>query len=376
MLRMQGVMNASHFMTVPLLALHMSVTLHFSSTALATVMATNLLSAQTLPLMAGAIADRFGSHRMITLGLWLRALGFLGFGLTDTVASWICFAFTAGSGVACYEAGLYGVFGRQPKDTLSALFASNNQMLNTGTAIGPLIGGLAGLFDARLAFAGSAILFALLGGVAFQLKPGLSEMSGRSSVIASLRATATHWGLWRLIAVSLPWFFLFPQLYVAFPLYAGRMAGSYAASAVYVVNGVIGLLFMLSARRWLVRMNPVKATIGAYLAAAVAFASVAAMDGVGWFLLFIAGYTVIETILLPAFETMTASLAVDGSQGTFFGALSAVGALGGAAGYYAGSWLVMNATPLQTWITFGSVGAVGFAAATILLPRARQVSLQ
>jgi MFS family permease len=371
LLRMQGLMNASHFMTVPLLALHMSVKLHFSSAALATVMAANLLSAQILPLMAGAIADRFGTRWMIIIGLWLRGVGFLGFALTDDAAAWVGFALTAGSGVACYEAGLYGIFGRQPKATLPALFASNNQMLNTGTAIGPLIGGLAGLFDTRLAFAGSAVLFGLLGGVAFQLKSDHCELSGRSPVISSLRAAATHRGLWRLIAVSLPWFFLFPQLYVAFPLYAGRMAGPHAASAVYVVNGVIGLAFMLSARHWLVRMNPASATIGAYLAAAVAYASVAAMDGVGWFLVFVAGYTVIETILLPAFETMTASLAVDGSQSTFFGALSAVGALGGTAGYYAGSWLVTNGTPIQTWITFGSVGALGFAAAVILLPRAR-----
>lgn len=151
LLRMQGLMNASHFMAVPLLALHMSVKLHFSSAALATVMAANLLSAQILPLMAGAIADRFGTGWMIIIGLWLRGLGFLGFALTDDAAAWVCFALIAGSGVACYEAGLYGIFGRQPKATLPALFASNNQMLNTGTAIGPLIGGLAGLFDTRLA---------------------------------------------------------------------------------------------------------------------------------------------------------------------------------------------------------------------------------
>jgi MFS transporter, DHA1 family, multidrug resistance protein len=34
LLRIQGVMNASHFMTVPLLALHMSMTLHFSAAAM------------------------------------------------------------------------------------------------------------------------------------------------------------------------------------------------------------------------------------------------------------------------------------------------------------------------------------------------------
>ncbi|WP_156516838.1 hypothetical protein [Paraburkholderia caribensis] len=88
-------------------------------------------------------------------------------------------------------------------------------------------------------------------------------------------------------------------------------------------------------------------------------------------------YTIIETIMLRALETMTASLAIDGSQGTFFGALSAAGALGGAAGYYTGSWLILNRTSLETWATFGGVGAIGFAASALILPTIpRRVSLE
>ncbi|RAR48249.1 fucose permease [Paraburkholderia unamae] len=369
LLRMQGVMNASHFMSVPLLALYMSTTLRFNSVALATVMSANMLSAQALPLIAGAVADRFGSRRLIVLGLWLRAVGFLGFGYATDVTAWVCFAFTAGSGVACYEAGLYGILARQPRASLSDLFAANNQMLNMGTAVGPIIGGLASLIDVRFAFVGSALLFGLLGATVLRLTVEALETSGRRAVFASLRTAATHRDLWRLIVVSFPWFFLFPQLYVAFPLYAGRLAGPHAASAVYVVNGVIGLAFMLSAKRWLVRLNPTTSTAYAYLAAAIAFSSVAAFNNLAWFLLFVAGYTVIETTMLPALETMTGSLAVDGSQATFFGVLSATGALAGAAGYYCGSWLIMNATSLETWTAFGSIGGLGFAAAALILPK-------
>jgi MFS family permease len=374
---MQGLMNASHFMTVPLLALHMSMTLHFSSMTLATVMSANLLSAQALPLIAGAVADRFRSRRMMALGLWLRGLGFLGFSITNDATAWVCFALAAGSGVACYEAGLYGILGRQPKTSLPALFAANNQMLNMGTAIGPIVGGLAGLADARFAFTGSALLFGLVGAAVVRLQVELSGTLDRRPVLSSLRTAAINRDLWRLIVAAFPWFFLFPQLYVVFPLYAGRVAGPHAASAVYVVNGVIGLTFMLSAKCWLVGINPATSTMYAYLAAAIAFTSVAAFDGLAWFLLFIAAYTVIETIMLPALETMTASLAIDGSQGTFFGMLSAAGALGGAAGYYAGSWLILNGTSIETWTILGSVGAIGFAVSALILPTIpRRVSLE
>jgi hypothetical protein len=61
-------------------------------------------------------------------------------------------------------------------------------------------------------------------------------------------------------------------------------------------------------------------------------------------------------ILLPVFETMTASLSPEGSQGACLGVLNAAGELGGSAGYYVGSWLVLNRSPVETWLSFGAVG--------------------
>jgi hypothetical protein len=79
--------------------------------------------------------------------------------------------------------------------------------------------------------------------------------------------------------------------------------------------------------------------------------------------------------MLPSLETITASLAIDGNESTLFGMLSAVGALGGAAGYYAGSWLILNASAFETWATFGIAGTIGFATSSLILRRARNQSL-
>jgi hypothetical protein len=359
LLWMQGLMNASHFMTIPLLALYLTAHLRFGAVALASVMSANLLCAQVLPLVAGAIADRMGSQRLITLGLWLRGAGFFGFCAFDSVPAWVASAMLAGTGVACYEGGIYALFGRQPKASLARVFAANNQMLNMGAAIGPIIGGLAGLIDPRIAFGLSALVFTVLGTASFWIDFGACAASERQPALKSLKGALCHSGLWRLILISLPWFFLFPQLYVAFPMYAGQLAGPYAASAIYVVNGVAGLIFLSLLKRWLVSTAPALLVVGAYLLAAVAFASVSAVQGIGWFLLFIVVYTVIETILLPTFETMTASLAPAGSQGAFFGVLSAAGALGGGAGYYVGSWLILNRSGVETWLVFGGIGLTG-----------------
>lgn len=91
--------------------------------------------------------------------------------------------------------------------------------------------------------------------------------------------------------------------------------------------------------------------------------------------MFIVVYTVIETILLPTFETMTASLAPQGCQGAFFGVLSAAGALGGGAGYYVGSWLILNRSVVETWWALGGVGLTGFLLSITLLGGKRLVRL-
>lgn len=367
LLWMQGLMNASHFMTVPLLALHMSSNLQFGALALASVMSANLLCAQMLPIAAGTIADRLGSERLISLGLLLRGAGFLGFCAFDGVTAWTVSAMLAGTGVACYEGGVYALFGRQPKARLAQVFAANNQMLNVGAAVGPILGGLAAMLNVRFAFAASAVVFTGLGVISLCSQFGVNSEPPRPPVLQGLKRALTHRGLLRLILVALPWFFLFPQLYVAFPVYAGKLAGPYGTLAVYVVNGVAGLLFLSLMERWLLSTAAGFLVTGAYLLASVAFASVCVVSGISGFLLFIVVYTVIETILLPTFETLTAALAPEGSQGAFFGVLSAAGALAGGAGYYVGSWLILNCGSTATWLTFGSVGMLGVLMSILLL---------
>lgn len=367
LLGMQGMMNTSHFMTIPLLAIYMSAHLQFGAAALAAVMSANLICAQVLPLLTGVMADRLGSHGLVTVGLGLRGIGFLGFCFFDSVVGWVGSAMLAGTGVACYEGGVYAVFGKQPKELLSRIFAANNQMLNIGAAVGPIIGGLAGMLDVRWAFAISAALFIGLASVSALTKPASTVSFESQPILKVLKAAGSHRGLWRLMLAALPWFFLFPQLYVTFPVYAEKMAGQHAASALYVVNGVVGLIFLTALKRRLVESRPASLAMGAYLAAAVAFASVSTLPGIMWFLMFMVVYTVIETILLPTFETMTASLAPAGSQGACFGVLNAAGALGGSAGYYVGSWLVLNRSPVETWLSFGVIGLLGFILSFFLL---------
>src|SRR5215475_11520755 len=83
LLATQCVMNASYFMSMPLLALYVIGHLRRTPMELGSVMTSNLLAAQLLPLAAGLVADRFGARHLMVAGLLLRAVGLVGFALFD-----------------------------------------------------------------------------------------------------------------------------------------------------------------------------------------------------------------------------------------------------------------------------------------------------
>ena len=163
-----------------------------------------------------------------------------------------------------------------------------------------------------------------------------------------------------LLAV-IPWYFLFAQLYVTFPIYLSLLAGEDAVPKMFMVNGLVGLIFMVASMTVMENVAPRKVLPRVYMMASVFFFSAPLLSTAWWFLLFVGCYTLVETLILPAIETLVTELAPEGSQSTFFGALSVASAIGGSLGYYSGSWMTLNTAGNTMWSVFASVGALGFA---------------
>ncbi|MET1025548.1 MAG: MFS transporter [Dongiaceae bacterium] len=363
LLATQFLMNASHFMALPLLAVYMLKTLDFGPLQIGTIMTLNLVAAQALPLLTGLISDRLGFRPMMVAGLLLRAVGMAGFVLWHDWVALSAMAVLMGAGVSLYSSGVYGLFGRQPKPLAARIFILNNQMLNLGVILGPLLANTVSSVDIQLPFLVSGGLFVLLAIWVFALRD-IDQWHGEpTAMITSLKRVATNRRFLAFLAVSLPWWFLFTQLYVAFPVHMIRLAGEAWVPSIFLVNGAVGFLFMLGSMVLLDRIRSSTLLPYAYLAAAILYGGAAFATTAWWFLIFVALYTMVETIMLPALETLTAELAAEGSQSTFFGALSLAWALAGAAGYYAGTWLSLRATPGLTWGIFALVGALGIALA-------------
>ncbi|MDB5850807.1 MAG: hypothetical protein JWP29_4559 [Rhodoferax sp.] len=355
----QFLMNASHFMTMSLLAVYMVGTLKFGAWEVATVMTTNLLAAQLLPFVFGLMADKYGFRRFMAAGLWLRALGLVGFAFGSGWVALSGMALVMGVGVALYESSVYPFFSKQPRSVATRAFILNNQMLNLGAVVGPLLSALLLTYDIRLAFTVSSGLFACLGLWVFTQRAIDGGFSQGTVLGLSLKRVASDRRFQLFLLAVVPWYFLFAQLYVSFPLYLGRIAGEAAVPQVFLVNGLVGLVFMIGTMVVMEKISPRTVLPRAYLMATLFFFAAPWQARAWWFLLFVGCYTIVETLMLPAIEILVTEMAPDGSQSTFFGALSVASAVGGAMGYFAGSWLMLNADIRTMWSVFAGVGLLG-----------------
>jgi MFS family permease len=365
LLATQGCMNATHFMAFPLFAVYMANRLGYEAGPLGTVLTVHLVTRQVLPCCTGPIADRFGFRLFMVAGLFLRGAGLIGFAFFTDWPALAGMAFLIGLGTALYESAINGVFGRQPSPLAARVFLVNNQILNIGVIVGPLIGGLAVAADMQTLFVGGGIFFMVLALWTGTLREVDQIHGERTAIGTSLSRVLRNRLFLAFFVVSLPWWFLYTQLFVIFPIHLSRIAGDGAVASIFLVNGAAGFIAMIPVMLLFERVG-VRRLIGiAYFAAVLLFAAMPLSATLWSFLVFVALYTLIESILIPAIETMIATLADDGSQATFFGIAALAWAIGGTIGNYVGSWLVLESTPTVTWLTLAGVALLGLLLASV-----------
>ncbi len=361
LLLVQFVSSASHFMAVPVLALHMVDNFGFDAGMLATVLTIHLVASRAVSLVTGALADSLGFQLLASVGLAMRGISFVGFAM---LSDWLALSATAlalGLGTAAYESAVYGAFSRHMHKVATRLFVLNSQALNLGVVVGPMIGAGLLIFDARYVFIGAGICLILL---AFAT-PGQSTPcgggSGRESALLILAEAVRNRRSLQFGVVCLPWWFLFSQIYVVLPMHAVRITGQdVSANAVLLVNGLAGIGFTIVSVIAFEKFTPSKVMLVCYGCLVSAYLFVIGFGGFVCFLVFVGLYTLVETLILPAIRSSVAALARAGHESTFQGAHNLSWALGGSLGYYVGGWLILNASSEAMWAVFAVVAVIGF----------------
>ena len=238
-------MNAGHFMAIPLLAVHLNSNLKLGAASIGTVLTIHLLAARLLPAVTGPLADWLGPRGLMIAGLLVRAIGLFGVAYFQSLAVLSVMAFFMGAGTSLYESAVYGILARQPKNIAPKIFIINNQALNAGVIVGPLVGTFVATLGTTYAFAASGAAFALLAVWTTAIDVTKEVTFEHVNIWQSIKTVAVDRTFILLFLTTLPWWFLFTQLFVVFPIYIVDIGGSEAfVGTMFVVNGVVGMIFM------------------------------------------------------------------------------------------------------------------------------------
>lgn len=365
LLSAQFLLNVSTFMAFPLMAVYMARGLHFSAAEIGTVLSIHLLGARALPIITGPLSDRFGFRILMILGLALRAVGFCGFGTLSSFGMIAGTTLAIGLGTSLYESAVYGIFGRQQTEQVPQVFVLNNLLLNLGVVVGPMFGAYLVSFNAIAPFYISGVLFACMAIWCLGFGHLDRAYASRSAFLSGWSAVARDRVFLLFLLTTSAWWFLFSQLFVLFPILGARLAGSEAgASAVFTANGIAGLVFVGASLLVFKRVSRHQVLLWAYIFLAALYSLAALGEGFAWLLGIVVAYTFVETMILPAIESLTAELAHEGKQATFFGAVGLSWGLGGGLGNYVGSWLAISErSAAVVWGTLAVAALVGVALA-------------
>lgn len=359
----QLVMGVGAFMALPFLAVYLSRTLRLSPAEVGTILTTLVVASRLLPSITGPLADRVGFRLLMVCGVFLRAAGFGGFVFVRGWWLLLLMALCIGVGGALYDPAVNAVFAAQPEVLRPRIFTLHNQLLNGAVILGPALGGLLVGFGAGIPFLVTASCYVAIGVTLAAIGPLLPQPARSSSVFTNYARALRHRPFRAFWLVMVPWWIIFSQLYIAYPIKAMELGHSARwVSLVFLSNGIAGMAAMLLVTRLSRSVRISRLVLWGFVLASLGFGLVPVFQVSWWLLVCVAVYTLGESLILPSSDIMVAGYTDEQTAATFFGLFSGSWALGGVAGNYLGSWLSLSASGPLPWLlyaSFGLLGAVG-----------------
>ncbi|MGI9504599.1 MAG: MFS transporter, partial [Geminicoccaceae bacterium] len=153
-------LSVVYFMIVPLLALYLSTELQASAGQIGIVLAVLAIANQGSQVFIGAISDRWGPKAVLSVGIFVDCIGYLGFAAAPSFPFQVILALALGLGTATVSLLGKVILAEEAKDNRAAAFALRAAAINIGAAAGPVIGSVFfGRFEAALII--TAAVFAL-----------------------------------------------------------------------------------------------------------------------------------------------------------------------------------------------------------------------
>lgn len=350
-------------MVMPLVAIHFVNDIGLAATAVGLALAVRQLTQQGLALAGGMLADRFGTRRLICLGVLLRAVGFASLAwAADLPVLFVAMVLSALGGAlfeAPYQASIAALTTEQNRPRY---YAISNWISGVATTIGPLLGVALLRFNFQLVCLAAAACFALNFVLALVLLPPMTVAGEQQNLGYGLTLVAQSRPFLWLTALLMGYWFVAVQINISFPLVVEQLSGN---------RDYIGIMFALNAGmtvllqyplirlldRWL---QPQQILVIGVLTMSAGVGGVALAGTIEALLGCVAIFALGALLTRPTQQTLIAAMSDARALGTFIGVSALALAIGGGAGNVLGGWLIDVAARWEwsalPWIVFCLVG--------------------
>ncbi|HSD82941.1 MAG TPA: MFS transporter [Anaerolineae bacterium] len=358
-------MWAGFFMIVPILSVHFVDGLGWAAASIGLVLALRQFVQQTLTVVSGALADRFGAKQLILLGLIVRTIGFAGMAQVDALSALILTGVLAGIGGALFDSPTGAAMAALTTEGERLQFYSVRGVVSSlGMTLGPLIGSALLKVDFALVAYLSAGLYVVTLIVTWRWLPDVKVGRTDQSLIAGVRTVGRDRPFVVLVALLMGYWFLWVQLTLSVPLKATALSGDEGSvGVVYAVNTILTVALQVPLIRFLEkRLRPMPALVCGLGIMSLAMSSIAVTQTFLALLLCIAAFSVGNLIAAANQSTVIAGMAQPEARGSYFGVSAVALAIGGGLGNLLGSALygasTTNGLPAVPWLIIGGVGAI------------------
>jgi DHA1 family multidrug resistance protein-like MFS transporter len=352
--------NLGFFATIPLVVVQFVDNLGWSAGTVGFALAARLITQQTLSLLGGAAADRFGPKPLLVLGVLVRGAGFAGIGWAENPAALVLVMLVAGLGGAIGDAPRAAAVAHLTDEKKRRKFFGLMAIVGAvGTAIGPLIGVALLPLNFQFVTLLTGVAFASTGLVMLLLLPRFPRVpQSAAGLLAGVGVALRHRSFRLYTIFSMGYWFAATQLTLTVPLVATAVADASVVSWIFLINAVMimGLQYPVL---WIAErhLTPLAAFALGVALMASGLGAIALVGTVPALLVCVGIYSFGSMLANPNSQTVTAEFATPATYGSYFGFAGLAGAFGGGFGQAAGGWLYSFGRaiglPWLSWVFFG-----------------------
>ena len=315
-------------MIMPLVIGHYVNNVGLTATAVSVALAIRQFSQQGLAMIGGALADRFQVKTLISVGVFLRVLGFLTLAFSSAYGMLIAAMILIGLGGVLFEMPYQSAIAMlTTNDNRPKYYSLNNTITGIASAIGPLLGVALLRLDFKVVCFGAASCFMINFVLSRVAMPPIMRQAKSYAVMPAVKRIAKDRPYQIFVLLMMVFWLGASQIDITYPLRVQEIYGSAdGVGIMYTVYAVVMavLQYPLASKRFSSRAAVV---IGTGIITAALIATPFAAD-VKSFMAIVACYAVGMILARPNQQNIAVSMADTRALGMYLGVNSTAFAIG------------------------------------------------